>query len=479
MDAKLKTQNLKLLQEWWSHSQIYAILRYLGNWQQGSHLVGVSLCGLLLIVLLGLLPYLSNNQIGIVSTAIAIYWVLLWLGDRASQAIDAATSTWTPIHLPLAVYWAIASIATILSPVRKAAIDGWVKLTIYFIIFACLNRVMRYSSKIPWRSILVGTYLLTTVLVCIYGLRQWLLGAEDLATWTDPTSELAGTTRIYSFLLNPNLLAGYLLPAIPLGVVGALHWRSWGVKLVSLMVAIVSWQCISLTYSRGGQLGTISEGLLLLVLLAYWWGSQLPRWTIPGLLSGAVGAIAISYVLFPKQRLRFLSIFFGRNDSSNNFRLNVWMSVLQMIKKKPILGIGPGNKAFNLIYPFYQRPGYSALGTYSVPLEITVETGIIGLACYIWFIIVAVQQGWKNFNRLRESRASEGLWIAASLSAMAGLLTQGFVDTVWYRPQVQIIWWLAIALIASFCIQQTVAQPQTKEELSLDSEQQLAIDEID
>jgi putative inorganic carbon (hco3(-)) transporter len=453
MDAKLKFQNLKLWQEWWANSQIYTILRYLGNWQQGSHLIGAGVCGLLLIGLLGLLPYLSNNQIGYISAAIAIYWVMLWIGDRASQAIDAATSSWTPVHLPLAVYWAIASVATILSPVRKAAIDGWVKLTIYFIIFACLNRVMRYSSKIPWRSLLVATYLITTVLVCIHGVRQAFLGAEDLATWTDPTSELAGTTRIYSFLLNPNLLAGYLLPAIPLGVVGALHWRSWGVKLVSLMVAIASWYCVTLTYSRGAQLGTIAESLVLVVLLAYWWGRELPQWTIPGILAGATGAISLSFAIFPKQRVRFLSIFFGRDDSSNNFRLNVWMSVLQMIKKKPVLGIGPGNKAFNLVYPFYQRPGYSALGTYSIPLEITVETGIIGLVCYAWFIVVAVQQAWKNLNRLRDTRASEGLWIAAALSAIAGLMAQGLFDTVWYRPQVQILWWMAIALIASFCIQ--------------------------
>ena len=448
MDAKLKFQNLKLRQEWWPNSQIYAILRYLGNWQQGSHLIGVGVCGLLLIVLVGLLPYLSNNQIGYVSAAISIYWLLLWIGDRASKAVDAATSTWTPIHLPLAVYWAIASVATILSQVRRAAIDGWVKLTIYFIIFACLNRVMRYSSKIPWRSLLVGTYLVTTVLVCVYGIRQVFLGAEDLATWTDPTSELAGTTRIYSFLLNPNLLAGYLLPAVPLGVVGALHWRSWGVKLVSLMVAIASLYCITLTYSRGAQLGTVAEIVVLVVLLAYWW----PQWRML-ILGSATGAFLLYAVRSPKTLTRFSSIFFGRNDSSNNFRINVWMSVLQMIKKKPILGIGPGNKAFNLVYPIYQRPGYSALGTYSVPLEITVETGIIGLVCYAWLIIVAIQQAWKNLNRLRDTRASEGLWIVAALSAMAGLMAQGLFDTVWYRPQVQILWWMAIALIASFCMQ--------------------------
>jgi putative inorganic carbon (hco3(-)) transporter len=471
MDAKLKLQNLKLLQEWWNYSQIHAILRYLGNWQQGSYLVSTSLCGVLLMGLLTLLPYLSNNQIGIVSAAIAIYWVFLWVGDRASKAVDAATSVWTPIHLPLAVYWVIASVATMLSPARRLAIDGWVKLTIYFIIFACLNRVMRSSSKIPWRSLLVGTYLLTTVLVCVQGVRQSILGAEDLATWTDPTSELAGTSRIYSFLLNPNLLAGYLLPAIPLSIVGAIRWRSLGIKIVAVSVAITSLYCISLTYSRGAQLAIVTEILVLLILLAHWWASRLPKWTISGVLGGAAGAIAIAIVLFPKQRARFLSIFFGRNDSSNNHRLNVWMSVLRMIQKKPVLGYGPGNRVFNQIYPYYQRPGFSALGAYSIPLEITVETGVIGLACYIWLVVTVVRQGWQNFNRLRATQASEGLWLAASLSIIVGLMTQGLVDTIWYRPQVQIIWWLAIALISSFCIQPIPHTPEESQAFPEDGSQ--------
>jgi putative inorganic carbon (HCO3(-)) transporter len=30
------------------------------------------------------------------------------------------------------------------------------------------------------------------------------------------------------------------------------------------------------------------------------------------------------------------------------------------------------------------------------------------------------------------------------------MIAHGFVDTVWYRPEVNMLWWLMVAIIASF-----------------------------
>ena len=37
-----------------------------------------------------------------------------------------------------------------------------------------------------------------------------------------------------------------------------------------------------------------------------------------------------------------------------------------------------------------------------------------------------------------------------AIATLLGLLGHGFVDTVWYRPKVNSLWWLMIALIASY-----------------------------
>jgi putative inorganic carbon (hco3(-)) transporter len=432
---------------YWQHSQIFAIVQRLAKWQQESYFVGVGLIGALLIGLIALLPYLSNNQSGLFAIAIAILWIFQWLGDLCLDRLHK-----NPMHLPLICYWGIATLATILSPVRREALDGWIKLTLYLLLFAAMSRVLSSSTpKLNWRSLLIGTYLLTALLVGVYGLRQWFFGAAELATWTDATSELSGTTRVYSFLGNPNLLAGYVLPAIPLGVIGLILWRSWGVKCLAGMVAVASLLCVRESYSRGGLYGLYAEILTLVVLLIYWWSGshKLPKWTIPSFIGGTLLVMVGNILLVPSQRTRFFSAFLGRGDSSGNFRLNVWAAVLEMIKARPILGIGTGNRAFNKIYPIFQRSGYSALGTYCVPLEITVETGIVGLALYIWFVVTAIRLGWKQLNIARAQDRTDGLWIVASLSIVSGMLVHGLVDTVWFRPQVQILWWLAIALIAS------------------------------
>jgi putative inorganic carbon (hco3(-)) transporter len=157
------------------------------------------------------------------------------------------------------------------------------------------------------------------------------------------------------------------------------------------------------------------------------------------------------------------SIFVGREDSSNNFRINVWMAVIEMIKDRPWLGIGPGNDAFNRVYPRYQQPGYTALSAYSVVLEIAVETGLIGIACFLWLLLVAFSQAWQRIQQLRKLGSREGFWLMAAVANMVGMLAHGLVDTVWYRPQVSTLWWLTIALIASY--HSIVPQPNSMTEI--------------
>lgn len=428
------------------YSKFLQLISPLQAWREGSRLLSARFLGCLLVVLIATLPFLENAQTGVIGGAVAIAWLMLWLSDRR-DAEDQTVPIWTPIHLPLVSYWVIAVIATLISPVRVAAIDGMVKLTIYMLAFVSMSRMMRLG----WRSILIAAYLVTSLICSAYGMQQWYLGAPELATWTDPTSEIAGITRVYSFLGNPNLFAGYLMPALPMGVIAAIHWKSWGMKALGAITAIMGAFCITQSQSRGGLMGLAAAGFTLALLLVYWWGKRLPTWTLPATFGGTAGAIALGTILVPTLRKRVGSIF-GTEDSSNAFRVNVWQSVLNMIKAKPILGIGPGNKAFNLVYPQYQRSGYSALGAYSVPLELTVETGIIGVICYGWLIFTILSQAWIALNRLRSDRDSSGLWIIAAIATIVGMIAHGLVDTVWYRPQVQLLWWLAIAIVSSFYI---------------------------
>ena len=162
------------------------------------------------------------------------------------------------------------------------------------------------------------------------------------------------------------------------------------------------------------------------------------------LLGGAVALVVLVTQVEPL-RVRVMSLVAGREDSSNNFRINVWTSVLAMIQDRPWIGIGPGNSAFNLIYPLYQQPKFNALSAYSIPLEWTVEAGIPGLLAGAGLFLTSVRTGLLQWR-------SHGPLVLPSLAAVGvfvSLAIQGLTDTIFFRPEVQLIGWFCLASLAT------------------------------
>jgi putative inorganic carbon (HCO3(-)) transporter len=358
----------------------------------------------------------------------------------------------TPIHVTLFVFWAISALAAGLSPVRTEAIGGLAKLSLYLLLFLMLARVFRSPRIRDW---LIGIYLHVALVVSVYGVNQSIYGAKALATWVDPESPLAKTTRVYSYLNNPNLLGGYLLPAIAFSVAAVVMWRGKLPKTLALVMLCVNLYCLQATYCRGAWIGIVVMVLVAIVLLYYWFHPFLPhfwrRWGLSVAIASIVAMLGLATLLVPSLHDRVFSIFAARGDSSNNFRINVWKAVRQMITDRPILGIGPGDRVFKKIYPIYQvSPRYSALSAYSVFMETIVETGFVGLAAFLWSIVVTVNHGVQGLLRLRQDRDPQVFWLIAAIVAIVGTLCQGLVDTVWYRPEIQTLWWFCIALIAGY-----------------------------
>lgn len=445
---KLTLTNLSFSDsKWLNASYLYSLLNgSLYNWRRSSWLMqwGEPLGFVLLAIVFSLAPFVNTTLIGFLLLASAGFWVLLTVSDNTEEYL-------TPIHLLIFLYWVIAMLAVVISPAKTAAFSGWVKLTLYLLLFALGSLVLRTPRLRSW---LISVYLLVSLIVSFYGIRQWIDKVEPLATWNDPTSAQAGFTRVYSYLGNPNLLGGYLLPAIALSFVAVFAWRSWAQKSLALTILVVNCACLRYTGSRGSWIGFFALMFAMLILMWYWWKIYMPRfleiWSLPIAVVSLAGLLIFAVVLLEPLRDRVLSIFVGRQDSSNNFRMNVWTSVFEMIRDRPILGIGPGNDVFNKIYPLYQRPRYSALSSYSVPLEIVVETGFLGLTAFLWLLLVSFNQGVLQLKRLRDDGNAQGYWLIGAIAAIIGLMGHGLVDTVWYRPQINTLWWFMMGIIASY-----------------------------
>lgn len=436
--------------QWRNNSFIYGLVGKFQSWRAGSLLIQFAeIIGVLLLSLLyTLAPFFSKSNDALVPIllGIGVFWLIITLTDE--DKIKAVT----PIHLLVLLYWSITTISVAFSPAKLAAFKGWNKLTLYLLLFALAARILRSPRLRNW---LITIYLHIALIVSAYGIRQWFFGAAQLATWVDPESPLAKTTRVYSFLANPNLLAAYLLPAIALSLAAFFAWKTKVTKTLALTMFVCNSACLILTFSRGGWLGFLLLLLCFTVLLFYVYNEQIPDffklWALPSFFCGLILILIIAVIFIPAFRERIMSMFAGSGDSSNNFRLNVWKAVQEMIKASPIIGIGPGNDVFNKIYPLYQvSPKYSALSAYSIVFEICIETGFIGLSCFLWFLIVMFNQAMIQLQRLKSMLSGEIFWLMGAIAAIIGLLTHGLFDTVWYRPQVNSLWWLMVALIASY-----------------------------
>jgi putative inorganic carbon (HCO3(-)) transporter len=395
--------------------------------------------GLVLCALLAGLPLVTRAGLSLLIAACGLLWVLWALRTSPGQI--------GPINLALLAVLAVALLATGFSPVPVAAAKGLMKLTSYLGVYALMRQLL--ASSPLWWDRLVAALLVGQLFTSVIGIRQLYAEPSQLARWSDNNSVAEGTVRIYSTLDNPNLLGGYLLPILPLAAVAVLRWRTLPRRLFALLSLVLGIVALVLTYSRGAWMGMVASLGLLGLLLAMRQTRHWPlfwRRTLPLLL---LVAAAVALVVLVTQveplRVRVMSLVAGREDSSNNFRINVWTSVLAMINDRPWLGIGPGNTAFNLIYPLYQQPKFNALSAYSIPLELLVEAGVPGLLAGLALLFTAMRTGLLQ----GQGQGMLSLPSLAAVAAFAGLAVQGLTDTIFFRPEVQLVALFSLATLAA------------------------------
>ncbi len=397
------------------------------------------LAGLVLCALMAGLPLVTRAGLTLLITAAGLLW-LLW-------ALCTPAGRIGPISGWLLVILGVSVLATGFSPVPAAAATGLIKLLSYLGVYALMRQLL--ATAPPWWDRITACLLGGSLLVSVIGIRQLYADSSALARWSDPNSVAQGTVRIYSTLDNPNLLAGYLLPILPIAVVALLRWQRLSARLFALTAAVLGSAALVLTYSRGGWLGLVGAYGVLAVLLLLRFTRHWPvfwRRVFPLLLmvlAGLVLAVAIAKV--EPLRVRVMSLGAGREDSSNNFRINVWMAAIEMIKDRPWLGIGPGNSAFNLIYPLYQQPKFNALSAYSIPLELAVEGGIPGLLAGLGLLVASVRLGLTQVR----ANGRQALPALAAVAVIAGLAVQGVTDTIFFRPEVQLSGWFCLATLSA------------------------------
>jgi putative inorganic carbon (HCO3(-)) transporter len=397
-----------------------------------------ALAGIVLCALMAGLPLVTRGGLSLLILAAGLLW-LIWALRTPAGGLGRING-WLMLLLGLAV------ISTGCSPVPVAAFKGLLKLVSYLGVYALMRQLLAEAPQ--WWNRIVTALLAGQLVSAVLAIRQLYGDTNELASWADPNSVADGTIRVYGPLENPNLLAGYLIPILPIALVALLRWRSWPQRLFAGCALLLGAVALFLSYSRGGWLGMLaalgSLALLLVLRQTRQWPPLWRRLFPVLLLVAAVAVLVVAVTQVEPLRIRVLSLVAGREDSSNNFRINVWLAAIDMIQARPWLGIGPGNTAFNLVYPLYQQPKFNALSAYSVPLELLVEGGVPYLLAALGLLIASLRAGLAQLK----GESTWALPALAALAAIAGLGVQGITDTIFFRPEVQLTGWFCLASLA-------------------------------
>jgi len=205
-----------------------------------------------------------------------------------------------------------------------------------------------------------------------------------------------------------NFLARVLVLSVPLWWALASRVGPVWVRVVAAAGFVTTVAGIVFTFSRGGFVALIAVVVVVSCFYRPWWRA----FVIPPLF------IALLLVLAPRPYLdRVLTITRPMQEGSVQGRLEIWKGSLDIARKDPVLGQGAGTL----------RVGAAGRPSHNVFIEVLAETGMVGMAAYIWMLLAT----FRALHRVR--RSAVGIRHAADLrtasvgleAALFGYLTAG------------------------------------------------------
>ncbi|HNW25659.1 MAG TPA: O-antigen ligase family protein [Candidatus Gastranaerophilaceae bacterium] len=415
-----------------------------------KHIDGLIFASILAV--LGLSIFMPSDALGYVAL-ITLFLTVIKLFVKKGEKIEGNL-----FELLLLVYFIFVVISLSGSTLFHLSLKGFLKTFVYLgFYFSAVQYFKNNLSKIPFA---IGLIALCAGIEGFVGIFQNFGQVGEIATWQDVTNINPEDvmTRVYGTLqpFNPNLFGGYLVAVLPcLFGFSAMRFyeKHYKLGIFFLVLALVSSYALILSGSRGAYLGFLAIIVGIFAFLAKFIWSDLEKnreffkKIYVSLAAFAAALVAFAVVFISSVRTRVLSIFAMRADSSTSFRLNVYHSALEMIKDNWLFGIGVGNQNFREIYGLYMKTGFDALSCYSVFLEVAVESGIFALIAFLGFLGVFAKQTFKFITQNSDFKLC--LIVSISLISVFAVMVHGLVDTVFFRPQIQFVFWTLTACASS------------------------------
>ncbi len=381
-------------------------------------------------------------------------WLIdLWRTRRGFPA--------TPLDLPLALSGGVWLVAAIFAPDPRVSLEYWWPIFAHILGFYLLVDLMRRGRQ-RWIMEALFTASAVIIILSLVEFVAWYFGLPLSPQFTQNWVAIAGLTippiiHKLSLALNVSTLLGnFTATLIPLGATWAMTARQRdlraGLWLLTGGLTIV----LVLTFSRGALMAlATSSGILLLTwLIRDDVRARCPARLRPlldrRLLIGLATIAAIAFVAGV-----FITTIQGSLSRSDLNRLDLWRSAIDMVRDRPLLGVGPFQYGAALRYygdPELSQAQDRLVTAHNLYLHTLAESGVIGLLVSVWLGVAFARtwhHQWQNAPPGRRRRLEGGL------AALLGFGIQSLVDTFTLTPLI-----VPLLVIAAYTVAGGVTRAQ-------------------
>lgn len=298
-----------------------------------------------------------------------------------------------------------------------------------------LGHYLQKYFRLPRPLQLIGAFLCVAVLVSAGGVAQKFLGVMAQNIWSDPDEFPELKIRVYSTLVNPNILAGYLVLVIAycsafFHVLKKHRTTRYGCLALGLLAAL----CLLYTYSRGNWLAC---AFALTIFAIFYCRKAIFLMGGVGLAGVLIGGRAVIH--------RLMSITSGE-DTSAALRLAYLEGTQAMIEEHPW---GVGWYGYRFAFPDYnfylEDKSVIMYHCHNLFLNVWAELGYPGFLCFMTILIIFI------YNAARLSCRGKTLWLKAMgtgyVLAASGLIIGGLTDHIYFNTQMGLLFWFLGILV--------------------------------
>jgi O-antigen ligase len=351
------------------------------------------------------------------------------------------------IHLALVVFSAALVVAWLLSPYASMpgcaeAVENYAKVAVFYVLVVTTVRDEKNLRLLILMFLgAVGLYMAHSLLEWMNGRYQWRMGIH----------RMIGVDTTFS---DPNAFASTLLYTLPLLIPFWVEQPRRVPRLLIVGYVLMALFCILKTGSRGGFLGVVLFGLILIVTSA--------RHKLQAVLAcgavGLIGLLLLSVVLPEELQNRYLTILDSSRGPQNaqtsaEGRIDGIVLGVELWQRSPIFGIGPA--AFAHANPKGLQP-HNLYG------QVLSELGLLGVVGFLAMVVcfflnwresrrLALADPWRPATNDFTYQLARGVGITAVLLLVLGMGGHNMLRYNWQ-------WYAAFSAIALHCLRARAQQ---------------------